>query len=179
MNLFSVMAPFFALILLFWFATRLVVSDADKNRMANETKEGIEFLPNRRSYWGLYIIVAMLTYPLIAVLARGIKSAEDLSVVLLCLGFNLFLLTTFPGSIVSNDEGLEQTYWFGGNKRVAWNNVARFEIDRKRKRVIVKARNGAKIVHTRQLPDKNRIIGEIEMHCPGKLPADAAQQLAS
>jgi len=179
MNLFSVMAPFFALILLFWVATRLVVSDADKHRLANETKDGIEFLPNPRSYWGFYVIVAMLTYPFVAVLVRGVKNAEDLSVVLLCLGFVLFLLTTFPGSIVATGEGLEQTYWFGGNKRVAWNEISGFEIDRNRKRVIVKAKNGAKIVHTRQLPDKNRIIGEIEMHCPGKLPADAAQQLAS
>lgn len=179
MNVLSVMAPFFALILLFWFATRLVVGDADTNRMAKETNDGIEFLPNPRSYWGLYIIVAMLVYPLIADTVRGFKIAQDLPVVSLCLGFVLFLLTTFPGSIVANDEGLLQTYWFGGNKRVAWNNVSGFEIDRKRKRVIVKARNGAKIVHTRQLPDKNRIIGEIEMHCPGQLPADAKQQLAS
>lgn len=137
------------------------------------------FLPNRRSYWGIGIIIALLAYPVVTVLVRGVKDAADISFLLLCVGFILFLLTTYPGSIVATENGLEQVYWFGGNKRVAWSDVVGFEIDKKKKRVIIKARNGAKIVHTRQLPDKNRIIGEIEIHCPGKLPADAAEQLAS
>ena len=174
------MAPLVAVILVLWGASRLAVSDADAGRAATEASGGrIVFLPNRRSYWGIGIIIALLGYPVVTVVLRGVKGAADISFLFLCVGFILFLLTTYPGSIVATENGLEQIYWFGGHKRVAWKDVAGFEIDKKKKRVIVKARNGARIVHTRQLPDKNRIIGEIEAHCPGRLPADAAEQLAS
>lgn len=180
MNPLAALAPLFAVILVLWIASRLAVSDADHGRAANEIPGGkIVFLPNRRSYWGIFIIIALLIYPILVELIRGIKGAADISLIFLCLGFVVFLLTTYPGSIVATNDGLEQIYWFGGKKRIAWSDVSGFEIDKKKKRVIVKARNGAKIVHTRQLPDKNRIIGEIELHCPGRLPADAAEQLAS
>ncbi|MGA7857393.1 MAG: hypothetical protein WCA11_05685 [Terracidiphilus sp.] len=177
MNIFIMILPLFCSIVLCWIAALLVVSEADKDRPARETESGrIEFLPNRRSYWGIYVIIAVLSYPIAAGFISAVGSGTGAWLVSLCMGFILLLLISFPGSIILTAEGLEQNYWVGRRKRIAWNDVVGFEIDKKGKKVTIRAKNGPKIVHTRQLPDRERLMTELEIHCPGNVLAGNAKK---
>jgi len=179
MNLITFLCLFFCLIILLWIASRLVVSDADEDRTAKESPGLIEFYPNRRAYWGVYIIVAIMLYPVAGTAVAGVHALAELSVPAFCIAFILFLLTTYPGAIYLREDAMEQTYWFGHRKRIEWNQVRSITVDEKHKRVTVTGTNGAKIVHTRQLPDKARFLAELEVHCPSKMPGAPPKQVAA
>src|SRR5579863_5740353 len=111
MNILVMMLPIFGSILVCWIAALMVISEADKNRSAVEKQSGrIEFVPNRRSYWGIYVIIAVLSYPVIAGVVSQINSGSGVWLVLICMGFIVLLLVSFPGSIDLTSEGLEQNY---------------------------------------------------------------------
>ena len=174
MDLFKAIAPFFCVLLVFWIAARLAIADAARNRTAVEKKDGqIEFFPNRQCFWGVYVILAFTSYPILVFIATGFKSPVGLWLVSLCSGCILLLLMSFPGSIYINGDGLEQSHWVGRKRRIQWKQVTWVIIDDKKKRVTVKGSNGHKIVHTRQLPDKARFLAELRTHCPTKMPAEA------
>lgn len=174
MDLFKAIAPFFCVLIVFWIAARLAVADAGKNRTAADKENGcIEFFPNRQCFWGIYVLLAFVSYPILVFVATGFKSPVGLWLVSLCSGCILLLLMSFPGSIVINGEGLEQSYWVGSKRRIQWKQVGRISIDDKKMRVTVTALNGHKIVHTRQLPDKARFLAELQTHCPTKMPAES------
>ncbi|MGA8729243.1 MAG: hypothetical protein WB608_10875 [Terracidiphilus sp.] len=174
MDIFKATAPFFCVLIVFWIAARVAVADAARDRTAVERENGrIEFFPNRQCFWGIYVILAFISYPILMFIATGFKSATGLWLISLCSGCILLLLMSFPGSIYINADGLEQTYWVGSKKRVPWKHVAWIGIDDKKKRVTVKGSNGHKIVHTRQLPDKARFLAELRTHCPTKMPAES------
>ena len=179
MNLIGYMCFFFGLILLLWIASRMVISDADEGRAAKESPGLVEFFPNRRAYWGVYIIVAVMLYPVGGTAIAGIHTLADLSVPAFCLAFILFLLAAYPGTIYLREDAMEQTYWFGRRKHIGWKDVRSITIDEKRKRVTIAGTNGAKIVHTRQLPDKARLLAELTARCPGKMPGAAVKQLVT
>jgi hypothetical protein len=177
MNILIMMLPIFGSILVCWIAALMVISEADKNRLAVESENGrIEFLPNRRSYWGVYVIIAVLSYPVVTGVISEIKAGSGAWLVSLCMGFIMLLLISFPGSIDVTSEGLEQNYWVGRLKRIAWKDVVGFEIDKKGKKVTIRAKNGPKIVHTRQLADRERFVAELEIHCPANSLAGNAKK---
>ena len=174
MDLVKAIAPFFCVLMVFWVAARLAVSDAAKDRTARERGDGaIEFSVNRQSFWGVYVVLALTSYPVIVFVVSGFDAAFGLWLVSLCCGCVLLLLMSFPGTIVVNGEGMEQSYWVGPPKRIQWKQVAWIGTDKKKKRVTVKSLRGDKVVHTRQLPDKARFLAELQTHCPAKMPAEA------
>jgi hypothetical protein len=168
-----------ALVILFVLA-RLIVSAADDERQAQETGDGgLEFTPNRRSFWGVYLFVAFMAYVLVASLFNGIKSPMDLLPAGLSLCFILLLLAAFPGSIRADQNGVEQAYWLRGRKRIAWSNVVRVTVNEKKIELKISGKGGTKILHSRQLPDRARLIDELRKHCNEKLPAELAQKSVS
>ncbi len=177
MELFSAIAPFFGVLIVLWVAGRVAVSDAAMDRTAVEKQGGrIEFFVNRRCFWGVYVILTLMSYPILMFVVTGFKSPIGLWLISFCGGCMLLLLMSFPGTIFLNDEGLEQTYWVGRKKRIQWKQVRWILIDEKRKRVTITGSNGHKIVHMRQLPDKARMLAELRAHCPEKMPAEAEQR---
>ena len=174
MDLFKVIAPFFCVLITFWIAGRVAVADAASHRTAVQRENGrIEFFPNRQCFWGIYVILAFTSYPILVFVATGFKSSVGLWLISLCSGCILLLLMSFPGSIYITGDGLEQSYWVGSKRRIQWKQVGRISIDDKKKRVTITALNGHKIVHTRQLPDKGRFLAELRTHCPTKMPGEA------
>ncbi len=174
MDLFKAIAPFFCVFIVFWIAGRVAVADAASHRTAVQRENGrIDFFPNRQCFWGIYVIFAFISYPILVFVATGFKSPVGLWLISLCSGCILLLLMSFPGSIYITGDGLEQSYWVGSKRRIQWKQVAWIRIDEKKKRVTVKGSNGHKIVHTRQLPDKVRFLAELRRHCPTKMPAEA------
>ncbi len=55
-------------------------------------------------------------------------------------------------------------YWLRARKRIAWNEISKVTTDDKRGEVKIKGRNGTKILFARQLPDRARLLAELEKH---------------
>ena len=178
MNLMGMFIPFIGAFVVLLVLSRLIVSGADEERKALETENGrLEFTPNRRGYWATYLFIACLSYVLVASLVNGIKSGMAPAV--LCAGFIALLLAAFPGSVIVDKNGLGQVYWLRGEKRIAWSDVSKVSVDEKKHEVKILGKFGTKIVHTRQLPDRERLLQELKTHCSEKLPAEPKQRIAS
>jgi hypothetical protein len=150
---------------------RLIVGEADEDRKAVESGDGkLLFTPNRRSYWGVYLFAALLGYVLLASLVSGIKSG--LAPAAICAGFIILLLAAFPGGIATDDQGISQTYWLRGEKRIAWSDVRSVTLNEKKREVRISG-GGKKVLHARQLPDRERLIEVLKTYCPDKLPGAA------
>ena len=165
--------------LLLLLLAKLIAGNADRGREARPAEGGgIEFAPNRRSYWGVYVFCACFGFVIVASLVRGLRSTVDLVVPVACIGFVLLLLAAFPATIVADDKGLEQVYWLRGRKRIAWKEVGKVNVNEKSGDVEISSKSGVKILHARQLPDRTRLLKELDEHCTEKLvPAAAASQM--
>lgn len=177
MDLLGMFLPLiFAALVLLVLAT-LIVSGADVNRTAPETDGGkIQFLPNRRSYFGVYLFVGFLSYVAIVSVFNGLRSQSDLISPLSCIGFVAMMLAAFPASIVADENGIEQVYWLRSTKRIAWNDISSVEVNEKKREIKIKSKSGVKIVHSRQLPDRARFLSELEKH--GAKPATGPRVFA-
>ena len=82
------------------------------------------------------------------------------------MGFVALMLAAFPAAIVADENGIEQVFWLRGRKRIAWKDSLAVEVNEKKHEIRIKGRNGVKIVHARQLPDRSRLLTEFEKHAP-------------
>jgi len=181
MDFVGILLPLVFAVLVLALAAKLIAGAADGNREASRTTDGrLEFAPNRRSFWGVYLFIAFMVYAMIGSLAHGMKGSGDLFVPVSALGFIAFLLAAFPATIVSDKDGIEQRYWLRGRKRIAWKDVRSVTVAEKSGEVKIKSKNGATIMHTKQLPDRARLLEELDEHCAEKLvpAAQASKTLA-
>jgi hypothetical protein len=180
MNPVTIMAPILGAMLLFWLLSRLILSEASEDRRGNETEGGrVEFTPNRRSFWGVYLFIACLAYLILSAVLDAFKSPTDIGIVVFCAVIILLLLAAFPGSIVVTSDGLEQLNWLRMNKRILWREVKTVSVSKKNSELVITGPNGTKICHRRQLPDRVRLIAELQRHCANKLPIGLAQEILS
>lgn len=174
--------PLCGAMLLLVLLAMLIAGTADRDREAHTTEGGrIEFAPNPRGFWGVYVFIACFGFVVVANLARGISSAADLAIPAACIGFVLLLLMAFPATIITDDKGLEQVYWLRRHKRIAWTEVRKVDVNEKRGEVKISSKSGVKIMHTRQLADRTRLLQELDEHCTEKLvpaPAEPSKMLA-
>ncbi len=179
MTIFGAVAPFFGAFILLWVLSRLIVSEADADRHAREFDgDKIEFVTNRRSFWGVYGFIACFSFVILSSCIRGIAGSFDLVPTVLCMGFILLLLAAFPGTLTISPDGLEQYYWLTRGRKIGWKEVKAVVIDKKKKRVTISGPGSKKIVHTRQLPDRDRFIAEIAKRRPELLPEEYKQSVA-
>ncbi len=121
MNLVAIVGPFIAVIVLLFVLSRLVVSEAGRDRQPEELSGGtLQFLPNPSAYWAVYLFLGCLAFLAFSGFANAFRGGSGIFPALLCTGFFLFLLSAYPGSIVVNKDGLEQLYWLTGRKRIPW-----------------------------------------------------------
>lgn len=180
MNLMGLFVPFLGAFLVLVVLSRVIAGDADAGRKAQEMEGGVlEFLPNRRSYWGVYIFLAGMGYVVLSNLLFGFRSGATLIPALLCLAFAALLLAAFPASIRADSRGIGQVYWLRGEKRIAWGDVVTIAIDEKKREIRITGKGGVKVVHARQLPDGERLLEELKKHCAAKMPGAAGQKLMS
>ena len=162
--------PLCGAMLLLLLLAKLIAGNADRDRQARTTESGrIEFAPNRRSFWGVYLFIGCFGFVVVADLVHGITSVVDLAVPAACTGFVLLLLMAFPATIVADDKGIEQIYWMRSRKRIAWTELRKVDVDEKRGEVKISSKSGVRVVHGRQLPDRARLLRELDEHCTEKL----------
>ena len=89
------------------------------------------------------------------------------------------LITLFPGTIVIDSEGLQQTSWAWKNKRIRWTDIVEINTGEKSRTVTISGADGTKIVHSRRLPDRPRLLWEIKQRCGEQLPADFPREPVS
>jgi len=88
-------------------------------------------------------------------------------------------LFSFPETVATTREGVEQIYWFRRNKRIRWIDIAEVGITGKCRRIAVRGIDGTEIVHSRKLADRSRFLTELRQHCESKLPAEFPREPAS
>ena len=166
--------PLFGAIVLIWILSRIIVKPADANRKAQDAGNGqLQFLPNKSSYVAVVLFVAYLAYMSGSLIFTSLSTTMGRIGVVLWLAVALILLASFPATILLTGDGLQQVYWLRKKRNIAWADVKEIAINEKRRRVTIKGKTGAKIVHTLQLPDRARLMAELAKHCGDKLPADA------
>jgi hypothetical protein len=172
-NMTSFFAPLFAAIVVFWVLSRLVVSRAYEHRVASEIGSGqLEFAPNKRNKVAAAIFIALLAYAAISQVVNGFSHPVALIGAAFWLVIAATILCAFPGTIIADSRGLRQVFWLWKKKPVAWKDVRAVDIDEKNERVTIRSVSGTKIIHTRQLPDKTRLLTEVAKRCGDKLPAE-------
>jgi len=74
------------------------------------------------------------------------------------------ILFALPGSIVLDERGVRQHYWWGRNKQIPWSDVASAVHDPRNKYTVVYGKNGGTISFSPYLADQGRFGREILAH---------------
>ena len=146
------------------------LGNADKQRKASILPDGtIDFSPNRRSFWASPLVVVYLIYLIVNLLMHLHGSLLNIMVAVV-FGLLLFMIVfSFPDTITVTDHGIEQVAWLWKHKRIRWTDIV--EINAGGGMLTISGADGTKIVHTRQLPDRPRLLTEIKRHCGENLPS--------
>ncbi len=179
MNLIWIMVPTVGMIVLVWVLARLVVSPADAGRPARQVDGELEFAPNKRSLVAAPIFVGFLVYLGVTMFLSNLPSFVGVFGAGFWVLLGMLILVTFPARVLAGNEGLKQTYWLGKTRRIGWSDVSQVVYDENKNRLTIKGQRGAKIVHTRQLPDRSRLIAELEKHCEDKVPPELRKTTAT
>lgn len=147
--------------------------DADKHRKAKPLSAGgIELAPNRRAYYAWCLIIAYLTYVTIHRFVHASGKPFNLLIAACFAALTVMIATVFPSTIVVATGGLEQVFWLRKNKRLLWSDIVEINTGEKSRLVTITGADGTKIVHSRQLPDRTRLLKEIKTRCEDNLPAE-------
>ena len=162
---------FFAGVAGLWLLSRQIVREADSDRTARQLPGGgLEFAVDQRAFLAMYVFLGVFAVMGVGGTISALIAHASLVFPLICLGFTLLLLRVLPGTIVMSEQGLEQKYWLTKAKRIGWGQVRDVVVRQKQGQVTICGKNGAKIQHTRQLPDRARLLAELEARCPDKMP---------
>ena len=89
---------------------------------------------------------------------------------ILCAGFVYFLTMGLPGKIVIDDGCIAQTFWLGvAHSRIPWSEIE--TVQEQRLAISIVAPGHRSIVHWSVLPDRPRLVKEIELR-RGEIGAD-------
>jgi Bacterial PH domain len=141
-----------------------------KARFRNDGR--IEFTQNGRAFWGWLLVTAYLGYAAIHRLQHSHGRPLDL-LISVCVGtVALTLSFSLPGTIAVTADGVEQVFWLRKNKYVRWADIVEINTGEKSRTVTILGADGTKIVHSRQLADRSRLLLELKQHCGENLPPD-------
>jgi len=160
--------------------TWCLLANTPKSRKAKVSASGrVEFAPNRRATAAWLILAAFFVY-LVPIQFRHVREHPFSIVTAVAFAsVAIALLTSFPGAILIDSEGLQQTFWAWKIKRIRWADIVEINTGEKSGTVTITGADGIKIVHSRQLPDRPRLLWELKQHCAEQLPADFPGEPAS
>jgi hypothetical protein len=84
----------------------------------------------------------------------------------------VMIAVSFPAKIIVASGGLQQVSWLWKNKRISWEDIVEINTGEKSRMVTITDSDGTKIVHSRVLPDRPRLLIELRHHCGENLPLD-------
>jgi hypothetical protein len=132
----------------------------------------IEFAPHWLTFWGSLLIAFYFAYLSIARVRNHHEIGFDL-LIAACIGaFSLTIAFSLPGTITVTTNGVNQSFWLRKNKVIHWEEIVEVNTGEKSRTVTITGKNGTKILHSRQLPDRPRLLLEIKQHSGENLPPD-------
>ncbi len=151
--------------------SRVAQQEALRSRKAREVAPGaLEFAAENSALLASQALIGLFALLGVGGLLESAFTGRGLLPGLFCAGFALLLAKLMPGTIVLLPDGLEQRYWLGKPKQMRWRDVQEVIVLGKQRRVIVRGRGDVKILHTKQLPDQERLLAELGAHCPDAMP---------
>lgn len=171
MILIWVMVPYLLAVALLVVLSRLILKEANEEQLADPLSGGgLEFAPKKTARLAMQIFIGIFgLFGLLGIVSALVNGRPPIISVVFVL-FALLMARILPGSITLTEAGLEQRFWLGKAKVIAWNEVRAVAVDQKQGRVTITGATGAKIQHPRQLPDRARLLVELESRCPDKMP---------
>lgn len=146
---------------------------ADKQRCAEVLQDGsVEFTPNRRSFFAWPALVVYLIYATISRMMHIQGSPLNLMIAVFLGILTVMIVVSFPAKIIVASDGLQQVSWLWKNKRIRWEDIVEINTGGKSRTVTITGSDGTKIVHSRVLPDRPRLLVELWHHCGENLPSD-------
>lgn len=147
--------------------------ETSRNRAAKDGGDGkAVFELDQVTYWSWLGLFVYLLYAVV-IQFGGKFRVSSVWVALVLLVVAVGLMFPFPETITAGPEGLAQEirFWLK-KKKIAWGDVREIERAKGNKLLIVTATDGTKIVHTRQLPDRERLLEELYKYCGEKVPKE-------
>ena len=171
MILIEVMAPYFVGVVILFILMRIILREADSNVRAEELPDGVlRFAPVKQALIAMMVFIGIFVLVAVASTISTLIGGHGLIVSLFCLAVVFLLLQVLPGTVLLTKEGLEQHFWLGNLKKIAWSEVRAVSVLQREGRVVIFGASGKKIQYTRQLPDRDRLLAELRLHCPDKMP---------
>jgi hypothetical protein len=160
--------------LLFWIALAIMLfgSFCDR-RSAKVLKNGrVEFSPNWAVVCAGMLVYLRMLHIAVDFLKHGTGKPWDFATGALLGVAVVASLFEFPGTIVITSESVAQIYWFRRNKRIRWEEIVEINSGVKDRLVTIRGKDETKIVHSRFLADRSRLLEELKTHCGENLPPD-------
>lgn len=171
MNPWPVLAPFFIVAVVLLVLSQLVLAEGDPTRPPRTLPDGgLEFAFPQRAFLGIYLFLGLLGMVAVSGIVSAVHSSMGIVMTAFSVGFIVLLLWALPGTIVVNAQGLEQRYWLRKPVTIAWADVRVVVVNKKGNEVTIRGMGGTKIQHSRQFPDRARLLAELETHCPDRMP---------
>lgn len=161
---------------LLWIAPLLafliLIADLGKPKFAGDLDGRIKFAPSRMELaaWAVIFICLMIG----AIDSFRHSRGQILNLLSAAAPALLVLVaaSSVPGTIIITTDGLQQIYWFSRTKRIRWEEIVEINTGKKNRTVTITGANRTKIIHSRQLPDRARLLSELKRHCGENLPPD-------
>lgn len=168
MNLFRVFLAW-ALPAILLLAIRMETS---RHRAAKDAGDGrVVFELDQRTYWAWLGLFLYLLYTIVIQFGAGPFRARSMVVAVLLALIAVGLMAPFPETITAGPDGLVQEvrFWLK-KKKVAWSDVREIRVVKRNHLLVITGADGNRIAHTRQLPDRDRLLEELYQHCGDKVP---------
>ena len=158
----------------FWVALGLILASFVNNRRPARVHASgeVEFAP--RSFGILAWIYVAVRMCFIAgdYLRHGLGEPFTFTTGALLGLASLLMIAALPGTVVVNDDGITEVFWFWRNKVVRWKEIVEINTEASGSAVRVMGANRTNIIHWRGLPDRPQFLAEIVRHCGENLPTD-------
>jgi len=166
-----VIVPYFVGVGVLALLARIILKEADENQQAKPLPGGgLEFAPEKNVLTAMLIFIGIFGVLGVVGTVSALISGHGLVFSLAFVLFALLMACILPGSITLTEVEIEQRFWLGKRKSIHWDDLRSVTVDRKQGRVTIASRTGVKIQHARQLPDRARLLAELEARCPDKMP---------
>ena len=140
---------------------------------ATELSDGrIEFAPHRLVSAAWILLVLYSVDIAFDFLKHSHGKPFNLAAAACTVFFTAGILFSMPEAVVISRDELQQTYWFRKSKRIRWDEIVEINTGKKDQAVTITGADGTKIVHSRQLADRPRLLKELKQHCGENLPPD-------
>jgi len=152
---------------------------SNRARSAKDIGDGrVEFSPDLLTYFAWPLIVFLPAWAAINELRRGSGEWWHLMTPMVLLLLTASEMFSFPGSIVVSHDAIEQHFWLRGEKRIRWGEITEIREPGMSGALTITASDNTKIIFSNRLPDRTRLLAEIEKYCRGNLPQEFLNRLA-